>query len=107
MEYSFWIKLFLVNWVINIICIEFLVIRKLHGIIKVDEERDGRYKGFRRNDVKWITRPWLFMTCQFAIQRLLIGFGAMFWLSFVSSTVTKGLKENEPITGIRYIIMRV
>ena len=104
---SFWFKVFIINWIMNIIAIEFLVIRKLQTVIKEDEKRDSKYKAFRRDDIKWITRPWLFMTCHLSIIRISIGFMAMFGLSFVSQLVTKGLKEDEPIKGVRYVIMRI
>ena len=59
-----WFFLFMCNWLLNIVVIEFLAIRKLGNVIKVDEERDEKYKAFRRNDVKFFSRWWLYLTCQ-------------------------------------------
>mgnify|MGYP000914455274 CR=1 FL=1 len=49
---DFWLKVFFVNWFINIILVEW-ALYKLKRIIDVDEVRDTQYKAFRRDDVKW------------------------------------------------------
>ena len=36
---DFWVKVFFINWFINILLVEYCL-KKLKNIIKVDEERD-------------------------------------------------------------------
>lgn len=76
-----WLNLFLVNWFINILLVE-VAIRKLQNIINVDEERDTKFKAFRRDDVGWFNRPWLYLTCHTAFIKL---FSTFFMLFFTSS----------------------
>ena len=82
-----WLKLFAVNWLINILCIEFLAIRKLKKIIKVDESRDTQFKAFRRNDVFWFNRPWLYLTCPIALNKILFGFFCIFVFGSIQTLV--------------------
>ena len=84
--------LFLVNWAINILLIEFMALRKLKNIINVDEERDSKYHAFRRLDVQWFSRPWLYMTCHLALIKFLLTFGAIFFHSFLSFVIFIGAK---------------
>ena len=70
-----WLTILLVNWLLNILAIEFLAIRKIKRIINVQEDRDSRFKAFRRLDVKWLNRPWLYMTCHLCIFKIFLGFG--------------------------------
>jgi len=56
---DFWLKLFFINWFVNILLVE-VALSKLKVIIDVDEERDDKYKAFRRDDVKWFNRLWLY-----------------------------------------------
>ena len=81
MDMGFWLKVFFVNWFINILLVEFALF-KLKKIIDVDEERDTKYKAFRRNDVKWFNRLWLYPTCHFAFLKI---FSTFFMIFFVSS----------------------
>lgn len=102
-----WLTLFLINWAINILAIEFLVFRKIKPIIKVDEQRDSKYKAFRRTDVAWFNRPWLYLTCHFAIVKVILSWSALVVCGIICKFVVMGMKEDEPIKGIRYFIIRV
>ena len=104
---SFWVKVFLINWLINIILVEFLAIRKLTNIINVDEERDSKFKAFRRPDVKWFNRPWLFLTAHFNLAKLLICFAQLFVCALGTNLIIIGTKKDTPITGIRYKLVRI
>lgn len=86
---DFWLKVFFINWFINIILVEW-ALYKLKRIIDVDEERDTKYKAFRRDDVKWFNRLWLYPTCHLALFKI---FSTFFMLIFTSSwavACTKG-----------------
>lgn len=101
------LTIFLINWALNILAIEFLSLRKIKPILNVNEQRDSKYKAFRRLDVKWFNRAWLFMTCHFCIIKILIAFGQLFICGMVSKFMVIGLEKEDSITGIRYLIMRV
>ena len=75
MNSSLLFNVFIINWIVNVALVEFLAIRKLQKIIQVDEERDQKYKAFRRPDVKWFNRAWLYMTCHFSLIKLIWTFG--------------------------------
>ncbi len=49
----------LVNWIIGIILVEF-ALSKNKVLMKVDEARDSKFPAFRRNDVKYWSRPRLY-----------------------------------------------
>ena len=38
-----WVIVFFINWLINILAIEFLALRKIKNIINIDEKRDSKY----------------------------------------------------------------
>lgn len=101
-----WLTILLVNWLLNILAIEFLAIRKIKRIINVEEDRDSRFKAFRRLDVKWLNRPWLYMTCHLCIFKIFLGFGQLFFCAIISKAMVIGLKKEDTITGIRYFVMR-
>ena len=94
----------LVNWGVNIVLIEFLVLRKLKNIIKGDEARDGKYSAFRRTDVKWMTRKWLYPTCHFALFKFVATFAIIFSTALLIKILAIGKKPGEPLRGIRYKI---
>ena len=101
-----WLTIFIVNWLLNILAIEFLALRKIKPILNVNEQRDSKYKAYRRLDVKWLNRPWLYLTCQFSIVKITFAFAQLFICGVVSKFMVIGLKKDDPITGIRYFIMR-
>jgi hypothetical protein len=101
-----WFSLFMCNWLLNIVVIEFLAIRKLGNVIKVDEERDEKYKAFRRNDVKFFSRWWLYLTCQMMLWRFSFAFFCMFWNMLFSKVIVIGLKEGDPVVGWRLKLCR-
>ena len=78
---DFWVKVFFVNWFINILLVEYCL-KKLKNIIKVDEERDTKFKAFRRDDVKWMNRLWLYPTCHLVLFKI---FSTFFMIFFTSS----------------------
>jgi hypothetical protein len=94
---DFWIKLFVFNWVINILMVEFFAIRKLKKIIAVDEKRDSEFKAFRRMDTFWFSRPWLYLTCPFAINKIIFGFFMLFAFGCLQNIVVS-LDGVEPLT---------
>ena len=98
---------FLVNWFLNIIVVEIFVIQKLKPVIKVDESRDSKFPAFRRNDLFWINRPWLYLTCIFMIIRIFLAFFALFLCGLVCNIFVLGLSKNDSIRGPRYLIMRI
>ena len=103
---GFWLNAFLTNWLINILLVEYCL-AKLSGIIKVDEERDQKYKAFRRDDVKWMNRLWLYPTCHFTLFKLCSVFGMLFFTSTLATATTYGQDLTKPITGIRRWMIRV
>ena len=100
------LKLFLVNWFINILLVEFSL-AKLKRIIDVDEKRDTQFAAFRRNDVKWFNRLWLYPTCHFAFFKIMTTFIMIFFCSTFASACTYGQDMDKPITGIRRILVRI
>ena len=102
-----YLTIFLLNWAVNVLLIEFLCIRKIKPIINVDEQRDAKYQAFRRLDVQWFTRPWLYMTCHMFIIKLLLGFGQLCICAIISNLMAIGLTKVDPIRGVRYFVMRV
>ena len=101
-----WLSIFIWNWLFNIIIIEIFAIRKIQNVINVDEERDGKYKAFRRNDVKWFSRVWLYMTCQFMFFRVGFTFFCLFWNMLFSKVIVIGMKEDDPVVGWRLKLCR-
>jgi len=97
---DFWLKVFLVNWFINILLVEWSLY-KLKRIIDVDEVRDTKYKAFRRDDVKWFNRLWLYPTCHLAFFKILTTFSMIFFTSSWAVACTKGCDMTKPITGWR------
>ena len=98
-----WFIVFLINWVINILVVEFLALRKIKNIINVDEKRDSKYKAFRRLDTFWFNRPWLFMTCHLNILKYCTAIFFLLLCGLFSIIITFGIKDK-PITGIRYFL---
>jgi len=103
---EFWLNVFLINWFINILLVEY-TLAKLKGIIEVDEERDQKYKAFRRDDVKWFNRLWLYPTCHFTFVKLCSVFLMLFFTSTWATASTYGQDLTKPITGIRRWMVRV
>lgn len=103
---AFWIIVFFVNWLINILMVEFLAIRKLKSVINVNEERDQKFKAFRRNDVWWFNRPWLYLTCHFTLMKLIFVFSQLFVVSVICRILTVGHDMKKPFTGIHYWALR-
>jgi hypothetical protein len=98
---------FLVNWLINILAIEFLALRKIKNIIDVDEARDSKYSAFRRYDTAWFNRPWLYMTCHLSLLKFVIGISACFFSGIVDVILTLDMKSGDKPRGLRYWLMRV
>lgn len=103
----YWITIFFVNWLVNILAMEFLAIRKVKKIIKVDEVRDSKFEAFRRFDIAWFNRPWLYMTCHLSLIKLVVSFGALFISGAVGQILVMGEGEDYTIQGVRYFIMRL
>lgn len=102
----FWISLFFINWFVNILIIEFFAIQKIKNIIKVDEERDQKFHAFRREDVKWFNRLWLFPFCHFMLLRITLCFATIGICMMTVNCILVGQKADEPMVGIRYKIVR-
>jgi hypothetical protein len=102
-----WLTIFLINWLLNILAMEFFAIRKIKPILNVDEQRDSKFQAFRRLDVKWINRPWLFLTCHLCITKIIFAFVQLSICMVVFMTMTIGLKKEDSITGLRYFVLRV
>ena len=94
-----WLTIFLINWLVNILAMEFLVFRKIKNVLIKDEARDSRFPAFRRHDIQWLNRPWLFMTCQFMLPKIMYGMFILLITAIISSICARGLGENEPMTG--------
>jgi hypothetical protein len=101
-----WVKIFLINWIVNILAIEFLAIRKLQKIINVKEERDSKYAPFRRKDIKWMNRAWLYLTCHLSILKTSFAILTCVWCGFANFLITMGTDTTKPLTGIRYKLIR-
>ena len=86
---NFWLYLFFVNWFVNILFVE-VCLSKVKNIINVDEERDTKFKAFRRNDVKWFTRPWLYLACHTTLIKLFATFLMLFFTSLWAMASTYG-----------------
>lgn len=102
-----WVILFLVNWIVNIIAIEFSVFRKMRHVLNVDEARDGKYPAFRRLDTKYIKRLYIYPICHFSIIKFIIVHIVVFTFAVVITLVSWGLKENEECKGWRRKVNRV
>tara|TARA_B110000285_G_C15025347_1_gene563872 strand:- start:843 stop:1157 length:315 start_codon:yes stop_codon:yes gene_type:complete len=98
---GFWTNAFLVNWLINIVVMEVLAIRKIANVIKVDEERDSKYEAFRRTDTFWHSRWWLYPTCPFVIVKFLFTFIIIFICAAWATLCNIGLEEGKPVIGLR------
>ena len=104
---GFWLTLFLVNWVINILLIEY-ALAKLKRIIKVDEKRDSQFPAFRRTDVKWFNRPWLYLTCPFSLFKVLLAFVALFICMIICNVLSIGYNPmQQDLARWKYKIVRV
>lgn len=99
-----YLYIFLINWAINILLVEFMVIRKLRSIINVDEKRDAKYAPFRRLEVRFFKRRYLYPTCHFTIIKLIICFSVIFATSNLTKLVMLGMKEGETTRGWRRIV---
>lgn len=103
---GFYLNAFLVNWLVCILIMEFLAIRKLKNVINIDEARDSKYEAFRRNDTFWFSRPWLYLICPFIIVKVLFVFIVIFYCAGWSTLCTWGMKEGDVPTGLRrWLIM--
>jgi len=71
---NFWLQLFLANWLLNILAVEFLAIRKIQPLMKHDPAREQKYHAFRRDDAFWFSRWWLYPMCHLAVAKVLWGF---------------------------------
>ena len=98
---------FIINWIFNIIIIEFFAIRKLKPLINVDEKRDAQFPAFRRNDVKWFNRPWLYLMCPIMFQRLFTALFSLFICAIICNIAVTGLGKNDQIRGWRYALIRI
>lgn len=105
-EIPWYWTLFLINWLVNIILIEFTLIQQLKYLKDNNEERDQKYSAFRRTDLQWVTRSWLYLACPFALIRLLYAFAQIFVCSVICKILVWNLNEDEPIVGIRYMLIR-
>ena len=104
---NYWIIAFFVNWVLNIIAIEFFVFRKLRLVFEVDEARDSKYQAFRRLDTKYIKRMYLFPICHFAILKFVILNVIILLMAACITVVYLGLKDKEECKGWRRRANRV
>ena len=99
---------FLLNWLVNILAIEFFAIRKIKNVIKTDEARDSKFPAFRRHDVFWFSRPWLYLTCHVCIIKVAYTIWTLFCCGCISIFIRGTMKNpDEPLTGWRYLLMRV
>ena len=70
----------------------------------------SKYPAFRRNDKHWFTRRWAYYLLFWTfIPRFIITVFAMFMTAIGAVILNIGLPKgkNVPITGIRYILMRI
>ena len=103
--HTLWI-IFLVNWALNILAIEFLALRKIKTIINIDEARDSKYPAFRRLDTWWFNRPWLFLTCHLGLFKIVFGISCCFICGLFFKLLTFGTKDEQQFRGIRYHVAR-
>jgi len=103
---NFWLTIFLVNWIINILAIEFLSLRKIQNALKVDEARDSKYPAFRRLDLFWFNRPFLYLTCHLSLIGPILTLASLGMGGIVGYLLTAFEGENYTIKGVRYFIMR-
>lgn len=101
-----YLVLFMVNWALNILLVEFLAIRKLKNVINVDEARDSKYPPFRRYDTAWFNRFWLYMCCHLVLVKIIFTFGTIFMCALLCNIFVIGLKPSDPIKGVRYYLIR-
>ena len=104
---STWVVIFFVNWIANILLIEFAALRPVKRIINVDEARDSKFPAFRRLDTKFMNRLYLYPICHFCIIKLLIVFGVIFFVATSMTIVSTGLKPEEESRGWRRKANRV
>ena len=58
-------------------------------------------------DTFWFNRPWLYMTCHFALFKFFFTFGFnMLFCSMLCRLLTIGKDYKKPFTGIHYWLMR-
>ena len=87
-----------------------LVLRHIKKILEDNEELHSKYPGFRRYDKHWFTRRWAYYPLFWTfIPRFLIVVIALAMTGIGSVLLNIGLPKgkNVPITGIRYILMRI
>ena len=96
-----WLKVFLANWIVNILLVEFLGLRKLKPIFKSDEKTDEKYHAFRRLDKRWFSRPFLYMLCHLTLLRVFLAFFALFGMATVCNIASIGWDMSKPYTGWR------
>lgn len=104
---STWVVIFFVNWIANILLVEFAAIRPVKNIINVDEARDSKFPAFRRLDTRFMKRLYLFPVCHFCIIKLIIVNAILFVIAAAITVVATGLKENEECRGWRRKANRV
>ena len=104
---SFWVYAFFINWILNILAVEFLALRKIKKIIKVDEERDKQYPAFRRPDVKHFNRPWLFLSCHLSLFKVVFAISFLVLCGFSNVLILLGHKRGEKVRGLRYYLLRI
>ena len=103
---DWFLKLFFINWFINILLVEFSL-SKLKRIIDVDEKRDSQFEPFRRHDIKWFNRLWLYPTCHLAFFKIVTTFVMIFFTSSWAASTVYGQDLTKPVTGIRRVMNRV
>lgn len=101
-----WLTLFLINWLFNILLLEKFAIGPISAVINVDEERDSKFKAFRRTDTFWFNRAWIYATCHCAVLKLFITFSLLFICSLWCRVLTIGKDFSKPFTGIHYWLLR-
>jgi len=102
---NFWVKVLLVNWAINIGCVEFLCLRKMKPITNVNEKRDSKYPAFRRKDVWWFSRRWLYPLCHLFLVKIISIFAFDFLIVVLIRLLAIGTDKNKPFTGWRRWIL--
>lgn len=72
----------------------------------MDPERDGKYPAFRRQDIAYLNRPWLYLSCPFMVLRLVMAFFVLFVCGMVCSFIVMTKPDNKPLQGWRYFVNR-
>ena len=103
---GFWL-VFLTNWIINIIAIELLQLKKLRGVFKADPSLHKEYSPFSRTDLTWFNRPWLYLTCHLGVISIILWGLSLLITAFTCRLVILGHPEDKPLTGLRYYLFRL